>query len=125
MNALIVSLARHICACLRCRSDEALIGTIFVWLDDQEQADRHDLLTKQQSQDRSAWPREQSALSSDKTDMTARCAEHMPTLSQLILALGVQHAMQIDEIARTFQISPRRARRHLRRAVAIVARNRR
>lgn len=124
MNALIVILARHIFARLRCRSDEALIGTIFVWLD-QEQADRHDLLTKQRSQDRSAWPREQSALPFDKTDMTALFAEHLPTLTQLILALGVQHAMQIDEIARTFQISPRRVRRHLRRAVAIVARNRR
>lgn len=125
MNALIVRLARHMFARLRCRRDEALIGTIFVWLGDQEQADRDDLLTKQRSQDRSAWPREQSALPSDKTDMTALFAEHRPTLSQLILALGVQHAMQIDDIARTFQISPRRARRHLRRAVAIVARNRR
>lgn len=125
MNALIVRLARHIFACLRCRRDEARIGTIFVWLDDQEQADQDDLLTKQRSQYRSAWPREQSALPSDKTDMTARFAEHMPTLTQRILALGVQYAMQIDEIARTFQISPRRARRHLRRAVAIVARNRR
>lgn len=115
MNALIVRLARHMFARLRCRR----------WLGDQEQADRDDLLTKQRSQDRSAWPREQSALPSDKTDMTALFAEHMPTLSQLILALGVQHAMQIDDIARTFQISPRRARRHLRRAVAIVARNRR
>lgn len=124
MNALIVRLARHIFACLRYRRDEALIGTIFVWLDDQEQADRHDLLTKQRSQDRSAWPREQSALPSDKTDMTARFVEHMPTLTQRILALGVQPAMQIDDIARTFQISPRRVRRPLRRAVAIVARNR-
>jgi len=124
MNALIVRLARHIFACLRWRRDEALIGTIFVWLDDQEQADQDDLLTKQQSQDRSAWYYDQSALSSDKTDMTALFAEHMPTLSQLILALGVQHAMQIDDIARTFEIRPRRARRHLRRVVALVARDR-
>ena len=124
MNALIVRLARHIFACLRWRRDEALIGTIFVWLDDQEQADQDDLLTKQQSQDRSAWYYDQSALSSDKTDMTARCAEHMPTLTRLFLLLRARYAMQIDDIARTFEIRPRRARRHLRRVVALVARDR-
>lgn len=124
MNARIVRLARHIFACLRWRRDEALIGTIFVWLDDQEQADQDDLLTKQQSQDRSAWYYDQSALSSDKTDMTARCAEHMPTLTRLFLLLRVRYAMQIDDIARTFEIRPRRARRHLRRVVALVARDR-
>lgn len=124
MNALIVRLARHIFACLRCRRDEALIGTIFVWLDDQEQADQDDLLTKQRSQDRSAWYYDQSALFSDKTDMTARCAEHMPTLTRLFLLLRVRYAMQIDDIARTCEIRPRRVRRHLRRAVAILARDR-
>ena len=124
MNALIVRLARHIFACLRYRRDEALIGTIFAWLDDQEQADQDELLPKQQSQDRSAWYYDQSALSSDKTDMTARCAEHMPTLTRLFLLLRVRYAMEIDDIARTFEIRPRRVRRHLRRAVAIVARNR-
>ena len=124
MNALIVRLARHIFTCLRCRRDEALMGTIFAWLDDQEQADQDELLPKQQSQDRSAWYYDQSALSSDKTDMTARCAEHMPTLTRLFLLLRVRYAMEIDDIARTFEIRPRRVRRHLRRAVAIVARNR-
>ena len=124
MNALIVRLARHIFACLRCRSDEALIGTIFVWLDDQDQADQDDLLTTQRSRDRSAWYYDQSALSSGKTDITARCAEHMPTLTRLLLLLRVHYAMQIDDIARTFEMRPRRVRRHLRRAVAILARNR-
>ncbi|EXS70862.1 MULTISPECIES: sigma factor-like helix-turn-helix DNA-binding protein [Sphingobium] len=124
MNALIVRLARHIFTCLRCRRDEALMGTIFAWLDDQEQADQDELLPKQQSQDRSAWYYDQSALSSDKTDMTARCAEHMPTLTRLFLLLRVPYAMQIDDIARTFEIRPRRVRRHLRRAVAILARDR-
>ena len=124
MNALIVRLARHIFACLRYRRDEALMGTIFAWLDDQEQADQDELLPKQQSQDRSAWYYDQSALSSDKTDMTARCAEHMPTLTRLFLLLRVRYAMEIDDIARTFEIRPRRVRRHLRRAVAILARDR-
>jgi len=124
MNALIVRLARHIFTCLRCRRDEALMGTIFAWLDDQEQADQDELLPKQQSQDRSAWYYDQSALSSDKTDMTARCAEHMPTLTRLFLLLRVPYAMQIDDIARTFEIRPRRVRHHLRRAVAILARDR-
>lgn len=124
MNALIVRLARHIFTCLRCRRDEAFMGTIFAWLDDQEQADQDELLPKQQSQDRSAWYYDQSALSSDKTDMTARCAEHMPTLTRLFLLLRVPYAMQIDDIARTFEIRPRRVRRHLRRAVAILARDR-
>jgi hypothetical protein len=32
--------------------------------------------------------------------------------------------MQIDDIARTCEIRPRRARRHLRRAVTILARDR-
>lgn len=124
MNALIVRLARHIFACLRYRRDEALIGTIFVWLDDQDQADQDDLLTTQRSRDRSAWYYDQSALSSGKTDITARCAEHMPTLTRLLLLLRVHYAMQIDDIARTFEMRPRRVRRHLRRAVAILARNR-
>jgi DNA-directed RNA polymerase specialized sigma24 family protein len=124
MNALIVRLARHIFACLRYRRDEALIGTIFVWLDDQDQADQDDLLTTQRSRDRSAWYYDQSALSSGKTDITARCAEHMPTLTRLFLLLRVPYAMQIDDIARTFEIRPRRVRRHLRRAVAILARDR-
>ncbi|MDT7532440.1 hypothetical protein OVY48_03195 [Sphingobium sp. SA2] len=124
MNALIVRLACHIFACLRYRRDEALIGTIFVWLDDQDQADQDDLLTTQRSRDRSAWYYDQSALSSGKTDITARCAEHMPTLTRLLLLLRVHYAMQIDDIARTFEMRPRRVRRHLRRAVAILARNR-
>lgn len=115
MNASISCFARHILGCLLPVEDGALIG---VGLDEQERAGQADRLNRQVLQDISASP-------SGHTNMSAHFAERMPTLTRLILMLRIPHDMQIRDIARTFKIRPRRVRRHLRRAVAIVARNRR
>lgn len=118
MNASISCIYRHILGCLLPVGDEALTALIGLWLDAQECAGQADRLNRQVLQDI-------SASSSGDTNMLASFAERMPTLTRLILMLRIPHAMQIKDIARTFKIRPRRVRRHSRRAVAIVARNRR
>jgi hypothetical protein len=115
MNASISCFDRHILGCLLPVEDGALIGGR---LDEQERAGQTDRLNRQVLQDL-------SASSSGDTNMSAHFAERMPTLTRLIPMLPIPHAMQIKDIARTFKFRPRRVRRHLRRAVAIVARNRR
>ncbi|MDI1295431.1 MAG: hypothetical protein PSY12_06030 [bacterium] len=107
MNASTSCFDRHILGCLLPFGDEALTALI---------AGQADRLNRQVLQDISASP-------SGDTDMSAHFAERMPTLTRLILMLRIPHAMQIKDIARTYKIRPRRVRRHLRRAVAIVARN--
>jgi DNA-directed RNA polymerase specialized sigma24 family protein len=118
MNASISCFDRHILGCRLPVGDEALTALIGVWLDEQERAGQADRLNRQVLQNLSVSP-------SGDTNMSAHFAERMPTLTRLILMLRIPHAMQIKDIARTFKIRPRRVRRHLRRAVAIVARNRR
>lgn len=118
MNASISCFDPHILGCLLPVGDEALTALIGVWLNEQKRAVQADRLNRQVLQDI-------SASSSGDTDMSAHFAERVPTSTRLIPMLRIPHAMQIKDIARTFKIRPRRVRRHLRRAVAIVARNRR
>lgn len=62
-----------------------------------------------------------SAVQSEACDPSA-ALRAMPPITRAIFALHVHHAMSINEIANRFGISRRSIRRHVRSAIAVVAR---
>lgn len=68
-------------------------------------------------------PDTESAVQSEVYDLSA-ALRAMPPITRAIFALHVHHAMSITEIANRFGISRRSIRRHVRSAIAVVARQR-
>lgn len=68
--------------------------------------------------------KEETGLGRPLDPVLTSAVDAMPPLTAAILALRVHHGMPVHEISDRFQISRRTVRRHIRRAIRLVARHR-